>query len=302
MNRSLWIPVALASLSALAACAPDSAVTEASNVNGNAVETKAYCECVCNALDDQAQLCPVPYQDGACFDVFFDTPVSGAVDCKPYDGVQCAGYGPSSYAAGQLGQCKLFVGTIPQPGQTTSGGGGTCGASPSCDACTSCAMAGACAMSADACAKDPKCGEFDTCYRGCSEQACVTSCADANPDGAAVWSTVMSCLYCDECPMLCEEQTSAFCQGSTGGAQGGTGSAGGGETTGGQGGSSASSGQGGGANGGGGGGGACCSAAEAPGCSDSKVEACVCGLDTFCCDTSWDAQCVDEATSCGGCS
>ncbi|NUN13918.1 MAG: hypothetical protein HUU55_09835 [Myxococcales bacterium] len=49
-----------------------------------------------------------------------------------------------------------------------------------------------------------------------------------------------------------------------------------------------------------GGDGPCCAASEAPGCVDAACETCVCTLDTFCCDTSWDDICVDEATvDCG---
>ena len=39
------------------------------------------------------------------------------------------------------------------------------------------------------------------------------------------------------------------------------------------------------------------------GCLDSAVEACVCAADDYCCNTEWDAQCVDEVDSlgCGSC-
>lgn len=37
-----------------------------------------------------------------------------------------------------------------------------------------------------------------------------------------------------------------------------------------------------------------------PGCQVPSVEACVCGLDPFCCNNDWDGQCVDEAIeACG---
>ncbi|MBL9118856.1 MAG: hypothetical protein JNL80_02940 [Phycisphaerae bacterium] len=40
-----------------------------------------------------------------------------------------------------------------------------------------------------------------------------------------------------------------------------------------------------------------------PGCSQSKVEACVCAVDPYCCETAWDDQCVAEvdAFRCGDC-
>jgi hypothetical protein len=53
----------------------------------------------------------------------------------------------------------------------------------------------------------------------------------------------------------------------------------------------------------GGGAGVCCTATALPGCIDPAVEACVCAVDGFCCDTEWDALCVTTgADSCGsGC-
>lgn len=50
-------------------------------------------------------------------------------------------------------------------------------------------------------------------------------------------------------------------------------------------------------------GGDCCTAAAAPGCTDAAVEACVCMQDSYCCETAWDALCVDEVGSfgCGTC-
>ncbi|MEX1367618.1 MAG: hypothetical protein AB1Z98_31100 [Nannocystaceae bacterium] len=46
----------------------------------------------------------------------------------------------------------------------------------------------------------------------------------------------------------------------------------------------------------------CCNPHMSTGCDVPEVQACVCGLDPFCCDNEWDAQCVDEANNdCGGC-
>ena len=43
-----------------------------------------------------------------------------------------------------------------------------------------------------------------------------------------------------------------------------------------------------------------CSASVAPGANDEDTVTCVCGLDAFCCESSWDAVCVTEAqTECG---
>lgn len=53
----------------------------------------------------------------------------------------------------------------------------------------------------------------------------------------------------------------------------------------------------------GGGGVACCDVHQMTGCADMAVETCVCEDDPFCCNETWDEQCVDEANNlCGaGC-
>jgi len=47
----------------------------------------------------------------------------------------------------------------------------------------------------------------------------------------------------------------------------------------------------------------CCEAQMAPGCGDAGIQACVCGMDSFCCDDTWDQLCVDQVDSfgCGMC-
>lgn len=39
----------------------------------------------------------------------------------------------------------------------------------------------------------------------------------------------------------------------------------------------------------------CCEVHEPPGCDDQDCEDAVCAVDGFCCDTTWDASCVDHA-------
>lgn len=47
----------------------------------------------------------------------------------------------------------------------------------------------------------------------------------------------------------------------------------------------------------------CCSEHAGPGCDDPTIEACVCGYDSYCCETSWDGVCRDlvEDKGCGTC-
>ncbi len=45
-----------------------------------------------------------------------------------------------------------------------------------------------------------------------------------------------------------------------------------------------------------------CVYSDIPGCEGCPCEACVCGMDPYCCDTAWDSICVGECVdSCGGC-
>ncbi|NUN12242.1 MAG: CHRD domain-containing protein [Myxococcales bacterium] len=41
----------------------------------------------------------------------------------------------------------------------------------------------------------------------------------------------------------------------------------------------------------------CCTALDTPGCGNPLCQDCVCALDTFCCDVTWDGLCVAEAAS-----
>ncbi len=46
----------------------------------------------------------------------------------------------------------------------------------------------------------------------------------------------------------------------------------------------------------------CCEAHGGIGCEDGDTEACVCAMDPFCCENTWDQICADEAANqCGGC-
>jgi len=47
--------------------------------------------------------------------------------------------------------------------------------------------------------------------------------------------------------------------------------------------------------------GSCCIANGTPGCQDPQVQACVCQMDPYCCNTQWDGICAGEADDCGSC-
>jgi len=44
-----------------------------------------------------------------------------------------------------------------------------------------------------------------------------------------------------------------------------------------------------------------CVATPYPGCNGCKCQSCVCQMDPFCCQSSWDGLCVSECYECGGC-
>jgi hypothetical protein len=43
----------------------------------------------------------------------------------------------------------------------------------------------------------------------------------------------------------------------------------------------------------------CCTPHATPGCENADVQACVCGQDAFCCDSEWDAMCVENVSTFG---
>ncbi len=45
--------------------------------------------------------------------------------------------------------------------------------------------------------------------------------------------------------------------------------------------------------------GSCCEEQRGPGCDDADVTACACAVDDYCCDTAWDALCIDLAQDLG---
>lgn len=46
----------------------------------------------------------------------------------------------------------------------------------------------------------------------------------------------------------------------------------------------------------------CCVPSQSPGCADNTLEACVCAVDSYCCNNAWDAICVSEAQqNCSAC-
>lgn len=117
---------------------------------------------------------------------------------------------------------------------------------------------------------------------GCEDpdvQACVCSfdgfCCEQAWDQACV----------DEADRFC----GANCSGATGGAPGTGGMMGvGGGVTGGAGGMPGT---------GGAFAGDCCETHDGRGCQEPSVQACVCSFDPFCCETTWDELCANEAQS-----
>ncbi len=93
------------------------------------------------------------------------------------------------------------------PGEDTCNSG-TCNGIDSCNACAIESQTGACKAENDACAADPVCKKFETCFTACDTQACVDECAmGLTQEDIDLYNAQISCL-CDEacvgeCAGLC---------------------------------------------------------------------------------------------------
>lgn len=75
------------------------------------------------------------------------------------------------------------------------------------DGCVDCAVAGACEEITNACVSSPECEQFNNCIFGdCGGafEECYKQCATQFPDGEALFSKLIVCVVCIECPNSCE--------------------------------------------------------------------------------------------------
>lgn len=87
-----------------------------------------------------------------------------------------------------------------------AGGGGTTEPA-SCNECFggSTSQGGSCSGSVAACFNDDACGALADCINGCSTQACVQSCGDANPGGVAKYNAIFNCVCDTGCKTECKD-------------------------------------------------------------------------------------------------
>lgn len=218
-------------------------------------------------------------------------------------------------AGGTGGLATGGVGGFPITGGASAGGAGGGVGNPCCQV----SAGRGCDLDPDVascvCASDPFCcsGAWDaTCVEEIEEFGCgvcssigtggassggagggppVGDCCSIQPGAGCSEVTISDCV-CDFDRYCCQTQWDATCVSEVAvcGASCSVGT-GGTAGTGGQG-----------AGGGPGTGGAgpddCCVAHTTPGCFDQGVQDCVCGYDDFCCDSAWDATCVEFASAC----
>jgi hypothetical protein len=86
----------------------------------------------------------------------------------------------------------------------TDGGPAVCAPTTNCADCTNCALNGPCASQYAACEASADCQAIDQCVGLCAgDPTCKQACSDNNPDGAAAYSAITTCIDCDQCPTQC---------------------------------------------------------------------------------------------------
>ena len=83
-------------------------------------------------------------------------------------------------------------------------GSSSCDEKDDCSSCLQCAQAQPCAALLSACQTDAACEAINECMGICgADQECQQGCYLNNPNGAAPYSAVLDCVYCDACPADC---------------------------------------------------------------------------------------------------
>lgn len=148
---------------------------------------------------------------GACFDN--GAACTGNAECcagQCSDGACCV---PDGNSCGTDADCcsgSCVAGSC-QAAADGGAGSGACDNSGNCgddqSGCTACALAGACAAANDACANGQDCLSFVDCVGSCQDQACFDGCAAVYPSGAASYNALITCVYCQECPVDCDPES-----------------------------------------------------------------------------------------------
>ena len=243
---------------------------------------------------------------------FYDCGTDGAADPSGTNPLECVSCDPPC-ADGEIcknGACEVCTPDCGGKQCGADGCGGTCGecagvcdaglchAGPGCEVVDG-PNCGGCACEACVCELDSFCCEsawdeicVGECIADCGGCATIESCGDGTCDGIET---------CSNCPADCGCGDDGVCVGGQcctpwcGGKNCGDDGCGGtcGECAEGE---SCLS-------------GVCFAPVEGPGCVATEVagcegcdcEACACEMDSYCCETKWDAICVSECQACGSC-
>jgi hypothetical protein len=103
-----------------------------------------------------------------------------------------------------LSMCGCSIGPATSHSDAGTDGGSACDDKGSCTDCVNCTEAEICASEMSACGNDASCQGLAGCLNYCGAlQSCQTECYLGNPNGVALYNTMMDCVYCDACPSDC---------------------------------------------------------------------------------------------------
>jgi hypothetical protein len=91
---------------------------------------------------------------------------------------------------------------------------GSCDGSGDCQTCFDCASQDACAQQTDACTSSNSCLTFADCMGACSNAdpwVCYSQCSQNNPTGAQLFSDLIWCAVCGQCPNDCADMANSWC-------------------------------------------------------------------------------------------
>jgi hypothetical protein len=148
--------------------------------------------CTCGAFCGTITQCGGP-GPGQCMGLCSQLPQS-AIDCVCKAGPNCAEV-KNCFGGGP--------GSGPGPGPSTSVGAGGGPPSQACADCVNMSAQATCQGPVSTCLNDPACASMIMCHQQCGwDAACKQQC-DVGPAGLASFDTLMQCLLCKDCGMLC---------------------------------------------------------------------------------------------------
>jgi hypothetical protein len=165
-----------------------------------------------------------------CYDVTKDDNFSDFESCEDFGAGVTTGVGKGVGVGVGVG-----TGSFPIPDAGASSKcdqSGVCGATAS--GCIGCALDGPCSSWLTKCTSDPECTGLLDCLSKCtpdggmsdggmSDTPCKDACSTKFPNGASVYTSMLNCAVCSECPKACASMAASMCPSGSGGAGGANG-------------------------------------------------------------------------------